>query len=148
MTKVLMWLLLVAFLPLPVWAQPPPPGSAAELLYEPPPTDRHRSPVLAILGVTLLGGGAVVLGASLASTPGDDYLVNGQLYCVDVERDVRHYDFRRGACGTVPGVPEARPYAYAMMGAGALMTFLGLQKVPLRPMLAPGVVGASAVLRW
>jgi hypothetical protein len=157
MKKLTAILLLLTLSPLPVFAQTVTYGQTAEetgalarqMLDEPPPTHKRRSPILALTGILLLGGGALIWADSFAQQDGDNYLYNGRAYCID--NDLQYgssLDITRGECGDLAAMPEVRPYTYAAMGAGALLMFIGLQKVKISPQLAPGVVGVKARIRW
>jgi hypothetical protein len=136
MTKKLIALTLVfALSPLSLWAQT---GTA----------DRgpRRSPKLAWTGGWLLFGGTALLLGSLDWTIGENYELNHETYCVD--EGYHRLNIDRGACTGVGAVPGVRPYAYGLMASGAVLLGIGLQRVKVSPMLAPGVTGARATIRW
>lgn len=133
---------LLSTLASPVFAQSTPPAEPM----------KHRSDGLAAVGITVLALGGLVWGLSYASFTGETYTLNSEQYCVDenISRGGHTLNVTHGECPSI-SLPEdalARRYAYAMMAGGAVMTLIGLQKVKVSPMLAPGVTGARVSVHW
>ena len=139
MRGVARWIVVSLVLNSSVWAQAPvvlEPVKPVEPVEEPVVVSEYQPshPKLAVAGVVI-----AALGIGLVS-PGGDVKWFGETYCV-MERSVDY-----GSCTS----HQAKQIGLAMIGAGALMTWIGARskRVTVSPQLSKTTKGASATIRW
>jgi hypothetical protein len=93
---------------------------------------RIRSKGAGIAGLFILGAGM-----GLVSAPGETYTVLGDDFCV-TDREVKS-----GGCSRSP---QARTVGIALMGAGALLSVIGFQRVQVSPTYKG--VTATTTVSW
>jgi hypothetical protein len=83
------------------------------------PQTKMRSTGAAIAGLVMMGAGM-----GLVSAPGETYTILGDDFCVTT------YEVKSGSCWRSP---QMRTIGFALMGAGAVTSILGFQRVTVSP---------------
>lgn len=95
-----------------------------------------------------LGGVLVMLGSLGMLVPintGEQYDLLGKRYCVENEHTLTH-----GDCGGTTPTPTLRKVGFAVLGTGALMTYLGYRSktVTVAPQLTLTGAKVTATVKW
>lgn len=98
------------------------------------PEPQIRSGSLALIGIA-----AAVIGVIIAVPQGETYTVLGDGYCVKTN------SVDAGACSTTT---RAKKIGGAMILGGLALTFIGMQKVTVSPVVSKQTKGAAVTVRW
>jgi hypothetical protein len=98
--------------------------------------------LLGIIGLSTMVTGVALMG----SWPeGETWKLNGDDYCYS--EGSNEINFERKTCGVTKPVIGIKP-GLVIVGAGAVMTWLGYRRVTVNPQIDKNTVAATATITW